>query len=88
MTYDAKVIRQRGPQLIPPPWSHTLLSSLGQVLPRRWVVARFFAWINRTRELAKDFEATIASATAFVQAARSFHMIRVGLPGRTCSPNG
>src|SRR5580700_3973750 len=39
------------------------------VLPRRWVVERFFAWINRNRRLAKDFEATIASATAFLHAA-------------------
>ena len=31
------------------------------ILPRRWVVERFFAWINRNRRLAKDFEATIAS---------------------------
>jgi transposase len=40
-----------------------------QVLPRRWVVERLFAWINRNRRLAKDFEATIASATAFLYAA-------------------
>ena len=40
-----------------------------QVLPRRWVVERFFALINRNRRLAKDFEATIASATAFLYAA-------------------
>lgn len=39
------------------------------ILPRRWVVERFFAWINRNRRLAKDFEATIASATAFLYAA-------------------
>ena len=26
------------------------------VLPRRWVVERFFAWIGRNRRLAKDFE--------------------------------
>ncbi len=32
-------------------------------------VERFFAWINRNRRLAKDFEATIASATAFLYAA-------------------
>jgi len=32
---------------------------------RRWVVERFFAWINRNRRLAKDFEASIASADAF-----------------------
>ena len=40
-----------------------------QVLPRRWVVERFFAWINRNRRLAKDFEATIASAQAFLYGA-------------------
>lgn len=40
-----------------------------QVLPRRWVVERTFAWINRNRRLAKDFEATIDSAVAFLYAA-------------------
>ena len=40
-----------------------------QVLPRRWVVERFFAWINRNRRLAKDFEGTVASAEAFLYAA-------------------
>ena len=40
-----------------------------QVLPRRWVVERFLAWINRNRRLAKDFEGTIASAPAFPYAA-------------------
>ncbi len=34
------------------------------VLPRRWVVERTLAWLNRNRRLAKDFEQTIASATA------------------------
>ena len=40
-----------------------------QVLPRRWVVERFLAWINRNRRLAKDFEGTIESANAFLYAA-------------------
>jgi transposase len=39
------------------------------VHPRRWVVERFFAWINRNRRLAKYFEASIASAEAFLYAA-------------------
>jgi putative transposase len=39
------------------------------VQPRRWVVERFFAWVGRNRRLAKDFEATIASARAFLYAA-------------------
>ena len=34
--------------------------------PRRWVVERTFAWLGRNRRLAKDFEATIASAEAWI----------------------
>ena len=37
-----------------------------EVLPRRWVVERTFAWLGRCRRLAKDSEATIASAEAWV----------------------
>ncbi|MEA2808010.1 MAG: hypothetical protein QOJ17_2151 [Rhodospirillaceae bacterium] len=37
-----------------------------EVLPRRWVVERTFAWLNRCRRLAKDFEATVTSAVAWV----------------------
>jgi transposase len=36
-----------------------------QVLPRRWVVERTFAWLGRCRRLAKDWETTIASSTAW-----------------------
>jgi transposase len=46
------------------------------VLPRRWVVERFFAWINRNRRLAKDFEATIESARAFLYAASVMLLLR------------
>ena len=46
------------------------------VLPRRWVVERFFAWINRNRRLAKDFEATIKSAEAFLYAASAILLLR------------
>jgi putative transposase len=34
--------------------------------PKRWVVERTFAWLGRNRRLAKDFEATIASAEAWI----------------------
>ena len=47
-----------------------------EVHPRRWVVERCFAWLNRNRRLAKDFEATIASATAFLYAASAMLLIR------------
>jgi transposase len=46
------------------------------VLPRRWVVERFFALINCTRRLAKDVEASLKSATTFLYAAASMLMIR------------
>ena len=47
------------------------------VQPRRWVVERFFAWSGRNRRLAKDFEATLESAEAFLYGASS-----------CCSPDG
>jgi len=37
-----------------------------EVLPRRWVVERTFAWLGRSRRLAKDGEKSIASAEAWV----------------------
>ena len=37
-----------------------------EVIPRRWVVERTLAWLNRNRRLAKDFETTIASAEAWL----------------------
>jgi putative transposase len=39
------------------------------LLPRRWVVERTFAWFGRNRRLAKDFEASIETATAWLFAA-------------------
>ena len=37
--------------------------------PRRWVVERTFAWLGRNRRLAKDFEASIPSAEAWIMIA-------------------
>ena len=47
-----------------------------QLLPRRWVVERIIAWLNRNRRLAKDFEASIASAKAWVYIASVQLLIR------------
>jgi transposase len=46
------------------------------VLPRRWVVERTFAWLNRNRRLAKDFEATLSSALAWLFLANVKLLIR------------
>jgi transposase len=46
-----------------------------EVLPKRWIVERTFAWISRNRRLARDFERYAATVTAFVRLA----MIRIML---------
>jgi transposase len=42
-----------------------------EVIPRRWVVERTFAWLGRCRRLAKDFEQTIASVEAWIMIAHA-----------------
>jgi transposase len=37
-----------------------------QLLPHRWVVERTIAWLNRNRRLARDFEASVESATVWI----------------------
>lgn len=46
------------------------------VLPRRWMVERNIAWLKRNRRLAKDFEKTIASATAWLIIAHVRRILR------------
>ena len=36
-----------------------------EVLPRRWVVERTFAWLGRSRRLARDWEKSTESSTAW-----------------------
>jgi len=46
------------------------------VHPRRRVVEPTFAWLDRNRRLAKDFEQTIKSATALLYVAAAIVLIR------------
>ena len=47
-----------------------------EVIPRRWVVERTFAWLGRCRRLAKDFENRGRTARAFLLLASIRLMLR------------
>jgi putative transposase len=47
-----------------------------EVLPRRWVVERTFAWLSHNRRLSKDYERLCATSEAFVYAAMVRLMVR------------
>jgi hypothetical protein len=51
------------------------------VLPKRWLVERTIAWLNRCRRLAKDWENLNRKALAFVRLASIRLMVR-----RLCQP--
>jgi transposase len=46
------------------------------VLPKRWVVERTFAWLNRCRRLAKDWECLNRKARSFLLLASVRLMLR------------
>ena len=46
------------------------------VLPKRWIVERTIAWLNRCRRLAKDWECLNRRALAFLQLASIRLMLR------------
>ncbi len=47
-----------------------------EVLPRRWVVERTFAWLGRCRRLSKDYEALCETTEAWVNIAMIQLMLR------------
>ena len=50
-------------------------------LPKRWIVERTIAWLNRCRRLAKDWENLNRSALAFLKLASIRLMLR-----KLCNP--
>lgn len=51
-----------------------------QVLPRRWVVERTIAWVNRSRRLSKDFERHAKNSAAWLYWASIQRMLRRIVP--------
>jgi transposase len=52
-----------------------------EVLPKRWIVERSIAWLNRCRRLAKDWENLNRKALAFLRLASIRLMLR-----KLCNP--
>jgi transposase len=46
------------------------------ILPKRWIAERRFGWLNRYRQLSKDYERTIESSTTFIRVAIIALMVR------------
>ena len=62
-------------------WTLEIVEKLGdqvgfQVLPKRWIVERTFAWLNRQRRLSKDYERLPETSEAFVYVAMIRLMLR------------
>jgi len=52
------------------------------VLPKRWIVERTIAWLNRCRRLARDWENLNRKALAFLRLASIRFMLR-----KLCNPS-
>jgi transposase len=52
-----------------------------EILPKRWIVERTFAWMGRCRRLAKDFETMVRIAVAFI------HLAMIRLMARRLARN-
>jgi len=60
-------------------WQRLMPQRGFQVLPRRWVVERTFAWLSQNRRMSQDYERyerLCATGEAFVYAAMSRLMVR------------
>ena len=71
-TFEQDVVRELGIGVdisvrIKPEW---------EVLPKRWVVERSFAWLNNSRRLSKDYEISLSSAQAICTIAASRTLLK------------
>jgi putative transposase len=47
-----------------------------QVLPKRWMVERTFAWLGQNRRLSKDFERLTSTGEALIYVAMARLVVR------------
>jgi putative transposase len=57
-------------------WQKLLPPRGFQILPRRWVVERTFAWISQNRRMSKDYERLAATSEAFIYVAMTRLLVR------------
>ena len=57
-------------------WQRLLPRQSFELLPRRWVVERTFAWLSQNRRMSKNYERLCATSEAFVYAAMTRIMVR------------
>ena len=57
-------------------WQRLLPRRGFEVLPRRWVVERTFAWLSQNRRMSKDYERLCATSESFVYAAMARLMVK------------
>ncbi len=57
-------------------WQKLLPRRGFEVLPRRWVVERTFAWLSQNRWMSKDYERLCSTSESFVYAAMSRLMVK------------
>ena len=65
-----------------------IASKASSSLPKRWIVERTIAWLNRCRRLAKDWENLNRNALAFLKLASIRLMLTKTLQSMTNSPDG
>ena len=47
-----------------------------QVLPKRWVIERTFAWLNGSRRLSKDYETSCCSAETMIMISHAATLLK------------
>ena len=57
-------------------WQKLLPRRGFEVLPRRWVVERTFAWLSQNRRMSQDYERLCSTSESFIYAAMSRLMVR------------